>query len=104
MKSGDVKTKDCSCGARLYMVVDAHTGKRHPLANGPHPNGNIVVERLGPHEARARVCKDHRAAQVLARLLDEDPEKLYLNHFADCPDAAMHRKEGRPTDQAELSS
>jgi len=65
-----------SCGAPIEWAVTEH-GKRIPMDQGMHADGNMTVDSFGT-----------------ARMTEERPARR--THFQSCPDAPEHRrKRGR---------
>lgn len=83
-----------SCHA-LMLWVAMPSGKRNPLDEQPHPDGNVLLV-----EHTNAAGEAWRLGVVLHNpdLLDELRElgvPLYRSHFATCPDADEHRREER---------
>ena len=73
----------CSaCGAVIYWLRNARTGKRAPFDDEPSKNGNTRVLSDGSVEVLA--------GYTLAEARSYE-ERLYVSHFATCPDAAKFR-------------
>lgn len=73
-------TAPCStCGAPVHWGVTA-SGRRMPLDPGPDEGGDLVLE-------------DGRFVAFEPLLHGDVPR--YVSHFATCPDAEQHRKEGK---------
>ncbi len=74
-----------SCGAEIRWIVTA-SGRRMPLDAEPHPEGNIDADG----EGTGYVVKGPQAGDTLIH-----GRPLYRSHFATCPFAAQHRKQGQ---------
>lgn len=78
-----------SCGAAIVWARNPKTGKLSPVTAEPSEKGNCRLVDRGLKEPEVEVLG--RDARLEA--LEADPElRLRLNHFADCPTAAQHRK------------
>jgi hypothetical protein len=75
-----------SCGALVRWAV-MPGGKRMPLDADPSPEGTIALHSDGV-QAAVLSRKD------LTFLNAEERERLYVSHFATCPNAARHRRRG----------
>jgi hypothetical protein len=62
--------------------VVTEKGKRIPLDKEPHPNGNVHVYDGTAYVLDKWNIADHKA----------EGGKLYVSHFATCPNATQHRK------------
>jgi hypothetical protein len=74
-----------SCGAEIRWERTA-AGKAIPLDPAPVSEGNIDVVWTGGSEVAAVLGPDDALAAQAAG------HRLYLTHFATCPNAATHRK------------
>lgn len=72
-----------SCGADVYWLRHARTGKMAPIDAAPDPAGNIIVHLdQGTYE---NIPKDEREAQR---------DWLRTSHFQTCPSAEFWKKRG----------
>ena len=78
-----------SCGAAIYWIGMAVTGRAHPV--NPKPV-EYVPDSKGPLQL---IAKDGTAPRGRAPGLFDSPEDVriaYVSHFATCPDAGQWRK------------
>ena len=72
-----------SCGAEIRWEVTS-AGKRIPLDPRPSPKGNVYLEPGAPTvTVFGKLHADARSAMA---------GRLYLSHFATCPNADSHRR------------
>lgn len=78
-----------SCKSCKASIIWAETngGRWIPVDEAPSDTGNVVLQK--PADPRDPVI-----AVLLSRSRPRRPgEKLYVSHFATCPDATSHRKQ-----------
>ncbi len=74
------------CPALILDAESYSTGRMMPVDAEPSERGNIRLERVG-NKLMAQVCGKHNLHFYRTR-----GEKLYLSHFASCPEAQSFRK------------
>ncbi len=82
-----MNTAKCrSCGAAIIWVTMIASGKKNPLNAEPDPeHGNVQVFVDGTADVKSSdpaQCKEYR----------DGGGRLYLSHFATCPNSKAHRK------------
>lgn len=83
-----------SCGAEIRWAETA-AGKTIPLDVEPISTGNVDIVFIGGEEVALVLGPgDAVAAQAAGH-------KLFLSHFASCPNAAQHRQDSRRARDAE---
>ena len=69
-----------SCGAAISWAKTS-SGKRIPIDPEPSPKGNLVLRG------------DAEKLAIFATAVNADARELrYTSHFANCPNAASHRR------------
>lgn len=77
------------CPTKIFWVNNERTGKPMPLNEVENPNmpGNVELVIGADNVRRARVLGGANLEAARAA-----GTKLYLNHFADCPEGPSFRK------------
>lgn len=81
-------TKTCTCGRRIILAATT-SGDTMPVNAAPDYTGNVILSTTDG-ELYAGVLGRNQSAGAYAR-----GAVLYRPHWADCPDAAKHRKRDR---------
>lgn len=78
----------CDCGQQFRWVVMARTGKRMPVDPAPDgEKGNLMELVDGPDVGKFVTLGGSLLAQARA-----EGSKLFVPHFATCPNADRHRR------------
>lgn len=78
-----------SCAAPIRWVV-TQKGNRMPVDAEPDlERGNVLVDNFGNAV--------YLTAEQRQRYIEKGGKKLYLSHFASCPNASQHRVQERRT-------
>lgn len=77
-------TRCKTCLAPIFYAIVASTGKLIPINAEPSIDGNVIIrEGNNSGKSYAKVTKK------------EDPEAIYVSHFATCGQAKKWRKKKR---------
>lgn len=77
-----------SCHAEIRWEKTP-AGKRMPLDQDPHPDGNVRLGLIGGEKVALVLAGAELAAAQIAG-------PMYRTHFQTCPDAAEHRRGPSP--------
>lgn len=85
-----------SCKAPIIWAVTERNGKPMPVDSDPLEGGNILLSHCGLGEPPVALVQGPLEIEGLRVQHDRSPDlgplRLFISHFATCPNADQHRK------------
>jgi hypothetical protein len=78
-----------SCRKTIVWAVTTKTGRAIPLDPTPGPEGNVTIVGRSPRDCPLVLVL---SPEELALAREHGVPRLYVSHFATCPDAAKWRR------------
>lgn len=87
----------CSCGAAIFKLRHVRTGNTAPILATPRDHAQATAEGIA--QGNITIDLDKGTYSIVPKAERAKYEALYINHFADCPDAEgwhLYGGGGRP--------